>query len=415
MPTKRLTELGVSRLNPPSQGQVDYFDAGMPGLVLRVNYGGRKTWRALYYRHQAAKTGKKAGQKISVPTFHALGQYPVLKLEEAREAARKFLADPAKSLSKVDKLQGTFKAVAENFIKRHVEANGLRSQADIERCLNKYVYPTWQDRPLRDIKRSDVNILLDQIADNNGKRMADMILAYVRKLMNWFATRDDDYISPVIRGMKRGTANKRQRVLSEEEVKALWKAAPSCGTFGALCQVALLTAQRKEKLAQMKWDDLETGGTGSTSFTTWTIATEKREKGNAGLLKLPASVLRIIKSQPRVVGCPYVFVGGHGRTYFKTFSNGKKELDAKMRQTLPDMPQWQFHDLRRTARSLMSRAKVLPHIAERVLGHKIPGIEGVYDVSTEYFQERAEALQKLEAMVERIVKPPKSKRHPAQN
>jgi integrase len=391
MPSKRLTELGVSRLNPPSQGQVDYFDAGMPGLVLRVNYGGRMTWRALYYRHQPAKSGKKAGQKISVPTFFALGQYPVLKLEEAREAARKFLADPAKGLAQSD--TGSFKSVAETFLKRHVEANGLRSQDEIKRCFSKYIYPRWQDRPFREIKRSDVNALLDHIVDQHGPRMADMILAYLRKCMNFFATRDDDYISPIVRGMKRSTASRRQRVLDEDEIRALWKA--SDGTFGALCQVALFTAQRKDKLATMKWEDLDNG--------VWTIATEEREKGNPGLLKLPASVLRIIEAQPRIVGNPYVFVGGYGKTYFRTFSSGKQELDAEMRKTLPDMPQWQFHDLRRTARSLMSRAKIPPHIAELVLGHRIAGVQGVYDVETEYFQERAEALQKLDALIERIV------------
>src|SRR4029078_13015525 len=79
----------------------------------------------------------------------------------------------------------------------------------------------------------------------------------------------------------------------------------------------------------------------------------------------------------------------------------KQELDQK----LGDVPHWTLHDLRRTARSLMSRAGVRPDIAERVLGHAITGVEGVYDRHL-YDTEKAEALAKLATLVERIVHPP---------
>ena len=82
------------------------------------------------------------------------------------------------------------------------------------------------------------------------------------------------------------------------------------------------------------------------------------------------------------------------------FSMRKLELDRK----LPDLPGWTLHDLRRTARSLMSKAKIKPHIAERVLGHAIPGTEGIYDRHT-YADEIAEALDRLAALIERIVNP----------
>ena len=91
MPKKRLTEEGVARLSPPDAGTADYYDAGMPGLVLRVNYGGTKTWRALYYVSTVAKSGKKAGQRIRMPTTVELGKYPVLILgREASEHCLRF-------------------------------------------------------------------------------------------------------------------------------------------------------------------------------------------------------------------------------------------------------------------------------------------------------------------------------------
>ena len=140
----------------------------------------------------------------------------------------------------------------------------------------------------------------------------------------------------------------------------------------------------------MKWADVVDG--------VWTIATAEREKGNAGSLILPAQALAIIKAQPRLGDNPYVFAGrGNG---CRDFSKSKHPFDAK----LPKMPRWTLHDLRRTARSLMSRAGVRPDIAERVMGHAIAGVEGVYDRHS-YLEEKADALRRLAALVDSIVNP----------
>jgi integrase len=163
-----------------------------------------------------------------------------------------------------------------------VEASGLRSQGEIVRCLTKYVYPAWQHRPFREIGRADVANLLDLVEDQHGARQADIVLAYVRKMMNWYATRTDDYISPVVRGMQRrnGGEHKRKRFLNDDELRALWKAADDMGTFGALVRVLLTTGQRLGKVAEMRWQDIADDGE-------WRIPSEAREKTNAGTLKLP--------------------------------------------------------------------------------------------------------------------------------
>jgi hypothetical protein len=221
---RRLTEEGVAKLKPPPPGkQKDYYDTVMPGLVLRLNYGGKKTFRALYYVPSIAKSGKRKGQRISMPTTRELGRYPTLKLKEARDKARVFLADPQQALAQTD--VGSFQEVAANFIKRHVEKNGLRTQGDIERLLRTLVHPSWGQRPFRDLRRSDVIVLLDSIEDKHGARQADLVLAIIRSMMNWYASRNDDYTSPVVRGMHRydSSAHKRDRWLTDAEVKALWR------------------------------------------------------------------------------------------------------------------------------------------------------------------------------------------------
>jgi integrase len=349
---KSLTEDGVAKLKTPAEGQIDYFDTLLPGLILRLGYGGSKTWLVRYYKHRT-----RDGKKVSIPTTHKIGRYPVLKVKDARDKARVFLADPVKAQASV----GSFRDVAENFIKRYVEEKKLRTRDDIERILKTYVYPHWADRPFRDIKRGDVAELLDKLVDKHSARQADKALAVVRKLMNWYATRHDDYVSAIVKGMGRYQANdrKRKRTLRDDEIQALWSTC--AGTYGALLKVLLLTAQRKDKVATMRWGDIRNG--------VWTIRSERREKPNAEVLRLPPVVLDIINAQPRIADNPYVFAGRNSGPY-NGFSQDKKNLDKK----LADMPHWINHDLRRTAKTLMVRSGVRPDISERVLGHTMGGV-----------------------------------------
>lgn len=392
---KQLTEAGVAKLKPPAEGQVDYLDTGgkkgQGRLMLRLNYGGAKVWRVRHFLKRLNKDGKR----VQVPTTYKLGSYPALGVKEARDAAIKFLADPATALAPAPaETTDSFREVAEEFVKRYVEAKNLRSQPDIERIIG-YINHQWGEKPFRDIRRSDVAELLDTFEDNRGKRQADVALAIIRKMANWYATRHNDYTSPVVKGMNRANAkeSQRSRTLGDHEIRALWQAADQAGTYGALLKTLLLTAQRKDKVATMRWDDIIDG--------VWRIPYEKREKHNARILPLPRAALDIVEAQPRIAGSPYVFAAGKGSGHFNSFSQRKEEISAR----LPEMEGWVIHDLRRTAKTLMARAGVLPHISERVLGHVIGGVEGVYD-QHDYGPEKADALARLAALVGQVVNPP---------
>jgi integrase len=219
----------------------------------------------------------------------------------------------------------------------------------------------------------------------------------LRSIMNWHAARTDDYSPPIIRGMSRDDprSKKRARILNDDEVRALWAAAANDGPYGAIIRLALLTAQRREKIASMKWDDVTVDGT-------WNIPIEAREKGNAGALVLPEVAVEIIRAQKRICSNPYVFAG-RGDGYFSSHTNRKRGIDKKA-----GLEPWVFHDLRRTARSLMSRAGVPRDVSERVMGHVLPGVEGVYD-RHEYRAEKAAALNKLAGLIAMIINPPADK------
>jgi integrase len=388
MPRKTLKEETIAKLKKPKQGeQIDYFDGKIRNLVLRVNYGGKKTFRVLYYVSKVAKSGKKEGRRVSVPTYHSLGEHPQLKLKDAREQARTFNPKAGKGGS------GSVAEVAQDFLKRYVRQKKLRTEGAIERLINKHILPDWKDLPFAEIKRKDVTALIDGVEDSSGLRQADMVLAIIRKMSNWYATRNDDYVSPVVKGMTRSTPSEheRERSLSDDDIRAIWTTCS--GTYGGILKTLLLTGQRRAKVVTMKWTDVVDG--------VWTIATEAREKSNAGKLKLPQLALDVINAQPRVLDNPFVFVAAGGRGRFNTFGRGKAELD----ENLPDIEPWVVHDLRRTARALMSRAGVRPDVGELALGHSIQGIQRVYDSRGAYQTQVDLAIQSVADQIERILNP----------
>jgi integrase len=285
--------------------------------------------------------------------------------------------------------------VAQDFLTSYVDDKKLRSKKEIVRCLERYVYPKWGSRPFLKVHRGDVGALCDEIKVKHGPRQANMVLAILSKLMNWYAAkRSQTYVSPIVKGMKFET-EARKRTLNDDELRAVWHACE--GSFGDMVKLLLLTAQRRDKVRSMKWSELKDG--------VWDIPTLPREKSNAGVLPLPQVALDIIEARDQVVDNPYVFPGRVRGQAFNSYSQGKVELDARLPK---DMPKWTLHDLRRTARSLMSRAGISSHIAERVLGHTIKGVEGTYDRHA-YEAEKGHALEALAALVERILNPPSDK------
>ena len=94
----------------------------------------------------------------------------------------------------------------------------------------------------------------------------------------------------------------RTRILTDDELRAIWKQAEEPGPFGALVRLLLLTGQRRSKVASMRWEDVSLDGV-------WSVPTESRQKGTGRELVLPEMALDIIKAQPRFASSPYVLAG----------------------------------------------------------------------------------------------------------
>ena len=374
-----LTDEDIEAL-PAKKARYSKVDTEQRGLHIRVTPRGVKTFWAVARGPSGTQVWWKIGDEV-------------IGIEKARTDAKKVIKaiiegkDPAGPQS--------FKIVAEDWFTRHVKKadRELRSAKNIRRYLDNHILPQWGRREFASIKRSDVTKLLDHVETEAGPVAADLVLSTVSSIFLWYAKRADDYVSPIVRGMRRSRPKERarKRNLDEDEIRAVWKAAEASGTFGAFIRLALLTGQRKEKVASMKWSELD--------GPVWHIPAEAREKGNAGDLKLPQVALDIINAQPRFAGNPYV-LAGRAKKHWNGFSEGKRAFDA-----IVPIPHWTIHDLRRTARSLMSRAGVRPDIAERTLGHAIKGVEGIYDRHA-YTAEKAHALERLAGLIELILAGP---------
>jgi integrase len=386
---KKLTTKSVENAKPGPQRR-EISDGGS-GLYLILQPSGHRSW-AVRYRANGE------------PTKLTLGSWPALTLAGARKAAAEALHelergnDPtaARRAAKnkaAAACADTVTAICEEYLRR--EGKKLRTVDQRVSILKRLVYPAIGDRPIDTIKRSEIIRLLDKIEDNNGQRMADVTLAVIRKIFNWHATRSDDFRSPVVFGMGRQNVaeHRRSRILEDHELRAIWTATTADKEpFAALVRFLLVSAARRGEAAGMRWDEIDADGI-------WTLPASRNKTKIELLRPLSKKAQAILAEQPQIDDCPFVFTS-NGLRPIASFSGPKEKVDARS-----GVSNWTVHDLRRTSRSLMSRAGVNPDIAERALGHVIPGVRGVYD-RHQYRAEMLHVFEALAAEIDRIVHPP---------
>jgi integrase len=372
-----------ARAEPPSERAL-FWDKDMPGFGLLVTASGHRSY-VVQYRFR----GRSRRMTIN----------GVLGLAAARKQARVLLGEVAQDRDPLQEqrnaaslAEDTLKTIAEAYLAR--DGKKLRTLGDRRATLERLVYPRLGSQPISAIRRSDIVRLLDRIEDESGPVMADRALAYIRKIMNWHASRSDEFRSPIVRGMARTSskARERERILNDDELRAVWRAAEAtAGPFGALVKFLLLTGARRSEAAEMTWSEI--------AGTDWTLPAA-RNKVNKDLIRpLSAAAMATIAPLPRIGRQGFVFTIT-GDSPFSGFGRYKRRFDRACGVT-----GWTLHDLRRTARTLMSRAGVSNDHAERCLGHVKGGVRGVYD-RYEFHEQKRHAYEELAALIERIVNPP---------
>jgi integrase len=353
---KPLTDRAIRALPPAPKGKRRLvWDALVPGLAVRVTDRGERSF-VLVTRYPGSPH----------PTPRSLGRVGAISLEDARSRARGWLklisagTDPAQA--QADAAKNTLGAICAEYLAR--DGAKLRSASWRRAVLERLVYPTLGSRPITELRRTDIVRLLDTIEDERGAAMACTTLAIIRKIMNWHASRSDDFRSPIVRGMARGKPSSRERTLTDDEIRAVWKVADG-SLFGSYVKFLLLTTARRNEAANMEWAEL--------SGSEWVLPAA-RNKTAQDLLRPPSPA-----GQDVLAGLPkrgkFVFTRT-GTKPIRGLDGFKQELDRAS-----GVRGWTLHDLRRTARGLMSRAGVPTDHAERCLGHVIGGVRGTYEPS----------------------------------
>jgi integrase len=385
--SKALTAITVDKLKAKTS-RYEVPDGQQRGLLLAVFPSGKKSF-IVRYRFGKKKRKLTLGQ-VSLAAARKAAAAALFDVHEGRDPAAAKMAAKAKEAGAA---ADTVQAICERYLSR--EGSKLRTVAARQNALKRLVYPAIGAVPINELRRSRIVALLDKIQDKCGDRTADLALAYLRRVLAWHASRVDDFNSPIVRGMGRydTKARARSRVLSDDEIRAIWTATEPDGDISrpahAFARFLLLTGARRDEARLLTWSEID--------GDKWHLPAS-RNKAKFDLTRpLSAAAQAVIAGLPRIDGAAFVFTAD-GR---RPLSAAAPKIDIDKRSGVEG---WTFHDLRRTARTLMSRAGISADIAERSLGHVISGVRGIYD-RHEYHPEMQRAFDALAALIDRIAHP----------
>jgi len=375
MPTKRFTARTVKALKP-SSARVEYFDATVPGLALRVTPSGVKTW-TLMYRHRGRL------RRLT------LGRADVIPLAKARERARDHLHDASKGADPAAEKQAgkkveTIGELATLYIEKWAKPRKRSWKAD-DNLLRRKVLPHWRSRAIIDITRQDVRELVESVAEDGAPVVANRVAALCSKLFAFALDRDLIAASPAVRIPRPGQEQARDRVLTDDEIRSLWTSFDALDPMmGAFFKLRFLTAQRGGEVSSMQWADLDlTGGW-------WTIPATQSKNKLAHRVPLNASALAILnalKPKDPEKASTYV-LGAHARRDGEGARGKRQQSEAAATFTVDN---FRGHDLRRTAASIMAGGGINRLVISKVLNHVERGVTRVYDRHS-YDPEKTAAL-----------------------
>jgi integrase len=449
----------------PASGRVDYHDALVPGLAMRVSSTG----------HRAFILVARYPSNPKNPTRRALGDYGAITLEQARVKAREWLTllnqgtDPKIEETKrraaaLRSQQNNFGYVAEEFLKRYVKGpsfcelerlaaelrkaqpdlkppaalrkvmadpanrtllakskkEGLVKKIPADTIIRAEFIKKWHTRPITEILPEECASAIRAIVDRGTPGQAHTAFEQLRRLYSWaIGTNQFGVTSSPVATLRPadliGHKEVRNRVLIDAELRAVWDAAaggyvppkqdglrvraPTDAKqmnypYGPLIRLLILTGQRENEVAGMRWSEVD------FEQKLWTIPADRMKGKEARTHEVPLApdTLALLKSLPRFKG-DYVFTTTDGAKPVNGFSKAKERIDK-----LSEVKGWIFHDLRRTARTHFSALPVPDMVRELVIAHAQPALHQVYDQHS-YRDEKRECLTLWEARLRGILAP----------
>lgn len=383
--------LYIKQLEPPAEGRrlvADRHKDSPRGFALRVNANGTKVFVLRYNSNGRDR-------------LLTIGEWGTWSLAAARKQAIEYRqqidigVDILEQRSE-EKAELTVSDVAQRFLK---SKKALASYDDIEAALRNHVLPALGKKKIRDIRRRDVITLVEKLAEDRP-RQAGLVLTYLKQLFAYAEDREIVEASPVanLKAAKIGqglTAGKRDRILSNDELKALWQLTePPSGMHRAtllVLQMILVTGQRPGEVAGMRWSEIDDD--------LWTIPAARRGKtDDIHTVPLTQSASRILEHAKALGSDTYVFNARGGPIDRAAVAKAVLRCAEAFNM---QSPPWRPHDLRRTMRTGLAAAGVSEVVAEVTIGHVRQGIASVYD-RHRYDNEKRAALEAWERRLLRI-------------
>jgi integrase len=416
---KRFTEQGIERLNydparaPPS-GRMEIEDEVCPGLLLRVTPRGVKSFSVIY--KVPGEGGTNANGRLIVGSQHriTLGSTPPLELKAAREQARKIIQtaiegrDPRDDRRERNLIRhnNKFTAAQKRFIELEIKPN-VKAWRTVDSVLRLHVGPHWGERPIQDIRRSEVHDLIDGLIANGQTAMAREVRKHLSRFFNWAVDREIIKDSP-IHGLKRGDLHKNEeagRALTDPELRYVWRAAGRLGyPFGPMYQMLILTGQRRNEWAAASRSEIR------RDKRLLEIPKARYKGGRDHIVPLSDQAWSIIETLPIWAGNDYfIFSTRNGSVPCSGFSKAKLRLDRVALEAMQaDDPEaklipYRIHDFRVTCETRMATLGFNQDVRDAVVGHAKVGLQKTYN-KYNYLKEKTEAVTAYATHIMGLVK-----------
>jgi len=387
----KLTDMLLRNLKPQAQR---YLIWGDHGFGVRVSSKGKRTFVYLYRFEGKSR-------------FLTLGDYPKMSLADAHKAhaeARKKVElgiDPgaeAVTEREEERKAPTVATLVDEYLEKWAKPR-KRSWREDQRILQRDVLPAWGQRKAREITKRDVLRLLDRIVDRGAGIMANRTLAVVRKMFNFAVGRDIVSVSPCLSIRAPAPEQQRDRVLTVDEICALWHALEGAKMMSEGSKLALklqlATAQRKAEIVTAAWNEID------LTEKWWTIPPEKAKNKLPHRVPLSPLALELLQAAKNITGdSPWVFPSPQTDRHITP-----EAVDHALRRPGLEALGFTFvpHDLRRTAASHMTGMGISRLVVSKILNHVERGVTAVYDRHS-YDREKRQALEawalKLKAIIE---------------
>lgn len=340
---ERLTDEAIAALTPGAARR-EVPDGGVLGLYLVVQPSGARAWAVRYRFH-----GR--------PRKLTIGPHPLLRPEAARELARAALRavaegrDPGAERAEARRAESdpspsvAFAEVAAQFVETH--AKSLRTWRETERLLLRGAdLAPWRARDVRSIGRRDVLDALGAVQGRGSATQANRLFSTLRGFFAWCAERGVVAESPCAGLAPPAPETSRERVLSDAELVALWRAADEAGhPFGSAVQLLILTGRRRSEVLGAQWSEFD------LDRDLWTVPDDRAAVGTRRGVPLSRPAVALIEGLPRI-GRPARFVfTASGNAPFTGIAKALARLQRAAVRHMPQgerMPSWRLDDLRRT-------------------------------------------------------------------